>query len=98
MLRCCYDIVLIDGRFREACAIKALKFAHNGTVVMIHDAQRYVDHRPVKDNYRVLSILHSLVVLQPRAAALAKAHSDDEQLSAELANKLQDIQRRERRI
>jgi hypothetical protein len=32
-----YDVVLIDGRFRVACALQAILNAPDGAVIMIHD-------------------------------------------------------------
>lgn len=74
-LRCCYDLILIDGRFREACAMSALRFAHNATNVMIHDASRYVQGHAVKRHYDIISGSGELVVLRPKEFALAQAKS-----------------------
>jgi hypothetical protein len=32
-----YDSILVDGRFRTACAVKALNYARRDTFVLIHD-------------------------------------------------------------
>ena len=32
-----FDAVLVDGRFRVACALKALQYTDSGSVVFIHD-------------------------------------------------------------
>ena len=34
---CCFDFILIDGRFREACALRALLLSHNEMRVLVHD-------------------------------------------------------------
>lgn len=34
---CCFDTILIDGRFRLACALQALRLSHAHTRVMVHD-------------------------------------------------------------
>ena len=34
------DLVLIDGRFRVACAINAFKVIHNDGIILIHDYNR----------------------------------------------------------
>ena len=39
---CCYDLILVDGRFREACALYALRLMHNESTLIIHDGQRYI--------------------------------------------------------
>ena len=39
---CCYDLIMVDGRFREACALHALRLAHNSTTVVLHDSMRYL--------------------------------------------------------
>jgi hypothetical protein len=37
---CCFDVILIDGRFREACALHAMRLSHNKTRVLVHDNDR----------------------------------------------------------
>ena len=34
---CCYDLIVVDGRFREACLMHALHLSHQSTVVLLHD-------------------------------------------------------------
>ena len=36
------DLILIDGRWRKACALHALRLAHPQTIVLIHDSFVYV--------------------------------------------------------
>ena len=97
-LSCCYDIIFIDGRFREACAMKVLTFAHNNTIVMVHDAQRYVGSHSVQHNYHQMLKVGSLIVLRPQTAARARAWSHDRQYLSEFASKLMDYERRKRRM
>eukprot|EP00927_Polykrikos_kofoidii_P082600 TRINITY_DN8249_c0_g1_i5.p1 TRINITY_DN8249_c0_g1~~TRINITY_DN8249_c0_g1_i5.p1 ORF type:complete len:230 (+),score=21.68 TRINITY_DN8249_c0_g1_i5:116-805(+) len=41
-----FDVYLIDGRFRVACACIALLHGHNGSIVLVHDfTERYAYHR-----------------------------------------------------
>eukprot|EP00962_Isochrysis_galbana_P014213 scaffold4055_cov132-Isochrysis_galbana.AAC.5 len=39
---CCFDLILVDGRFRSACLLHALRLSHPQTTVLVHDAQRYL--------------------------------------------------------
>ena len=36
-VECCFDSILIDGRFRAACALSALRLSHEHTIIMLHD-------------------------------------------------------------
>ena len=43
--RCCFDVILVDGRFREACALHALRLSHQHTVVLVHDYPKNKNRR-----------------------------------------------------
>jgi len=43
--RCCFDTILIDGRFRYACALQALRLSHEHTTVLVHDFHSLVQKR-----------------------------------------------------
>lgn len=43
--RCCFDTILIDGRFRYACALQALRLSHAHTTVLVHDFHSLVQKR-----------------------------------------------------
>ena len=76
-LRCCYEVILIDGRFRHSCALHALRLSHAHTMVMIHDGDRYVGRRsPILLEYYDL-VMHAdtLVVLRPKVDALRRARN-----------------------
>ena len=71
-----FDLILIDGRFRVACALKALQHAHKETRVLIHD---FSGKRLMTYHYYTLISHHwytkvtaagTLVVLKPRPEAL----------------------------
>ena len=51
---CCYDLIMVDGRFREACALYALRLMHNESTLIIHDGQRYIDPTNVTSRRRRL--------------------------------------------
>ena len=62
-----FDTVFVDGRMRVACALKALKYLHEKSVVMIHD---WTDAR---------SYAHPLLLHHYDVIALV-AYSDNEEL------------------
>ena len=75
---CTYDVFLVDGRFRVASALAALRLAHNESVVLLHDAaqmgkdtRNYL--RPLYPWYEVLMVVDTLVMLRPRPHAIARA-------------------------
>ena len=76
---CCFDLILVDGRFREACALHALLLSHNETVVLVHDND-HVQSRPynrtLQEWYTVeqagkLSVLRA--IQSKRASATARS-------------------------
>ena len=86
---CCYDAVLVDGRFREACALYALRLMHAESTLIVHDSERYIgathvtaaneDKRwPVQKYYDVVSQAGTLRVLRPRPGAIARAKSGND--------------------
>lgn len=83
-----YDLILIDGRFREACAMYALKLAHRNTLMLMHD---YLDSmeggarsykRTVERYYHTLEYQHSLGLFRPKPHA-AFDHHEYEKLLAD---------------
>ena len=103
--KCCYDLILVDGRFRVACALHALRLAHDRTVVIIHDSHRYIaanvpaelrdddtssGQKAVNAHYHVVLRADSLAVLRPKAHALARARSGDPRFEELLAKAKHD--------
>lgn len=77
-LVCCYDVILVDGRFREACAMHALRLAHEGTLVLVHDSARYMRgpaNQTWRQYYDLVRAVFTLAVLRPRADALSRARN-----------------------
>ena len=83
-----YDLILIDGRFREACAMYALKLAHRNTLMLMHD---YLDSKEggprrykqtVERYYHTLEYQHSLGLFRPKPDA-AFNHREYEKLLAD---------------
>ena len=81
--QCCFDLILIDGRFRNACALHALRLSHGHTVVLVHDNERYVGFgsKPtvIETYYHAVQKIDSLAVLRPKPWALdmvKSAHND----------------------
>ncbi len=78
---CCFDLILVDGRFRNACLLHALRLAHPHTTVLLHDfavgsAHGRHYHRPiVQRHYGVMQMVDSLAVLRPNHASMKLARS-----------------------
>ncbi len=66
-----FDAVLIDGRLRLACALKALNFVDKNSVVMIHDFWSRLD------TYGNVTLYYD-VIGQSRTAAVLRKKKDDE--------------------
>jgi hypothetical protein len=64
------DTVLVDGRFRAACALAVWTEASPNTTVMIHDYYRK-NYHVVELFYDAVERAESLVVLRPNAQKLA---------------------------
>ena len=64
--QCRYDVILIDGRFRGACAIHAVKLLDKHTVVFVHDYT--LEGRPYKETmaslYGVLQMQDTLAMFR----------------------------------
>ena len=82
---CCYDLFLVDGRFREACALYALRLMHTESMLIVHDSQRYVhptNKLPIQQYYDAVSHIRTsqstLHVLRPKPGAIALAKSGDD--------------------
>jgi len=71
--QCCFDLVLVDGRFRVACMLHALRLAHERTVVLVHDSPRYLLHPAVQRYYQVAFQIGELAALRPREGAIEEA-------------------------
>lgn len=66
------DTVLVDGRFRVACALMVWLSGGNGTFVMMHDYYR-IDYHVVETLFDVVEQAEALVVLRPNARKHASA-------------------------
>jgi hypothetical protein len=62
------DLVLVDGRFRVSCIMRALRDGGEGIKIAVHDFQRR-HYQPALQFASVLDKVDNLVVLQPRPAA-----------------------------
>ena len=74
---CCFDAILIDGRFRAACALHALRLSHPSTHVMIHDNGMNNSHRGYNRTlhkwYRFERQVGALSLMRPKPRMLAMA-------------------------
>ena len=59
-----FDVILVDGRYRMACLLEALRFAHSGTRVLLHDKQNYQDS--YMRWFRLTQERRNMRVLRPR--------------------------------
>ena len=58
-----FDVYLVDGRFRMACAIRALLHGRNSSLVLIHDFQRHYYQQILNVAYKIDQV-GKLVVLR----------------------------------
>lgn len=86
---CCFDFILIDGRFRQACLLQALRLSHDHTTVILHDFYSMTGPRPhmfgagkkhrARYNYTAsrwyehVQRVDTLTVLRPRRGAVEAA-------------------------
>jgi hypothetical protein len=60
-----FDVVLVDARWRVACALKALEYIRDDTVVLLHDLYaRRVGYADVFKWYDEIGRAHSLVAMR----------------------------------
>ncbi|WP_432768251.1 hypothetical protein [Sphingopyxis sp.] len=67
------DVVLLDGRFRVACALQALIHAKPDTVLLFHDFADRPQYHVVLRHMEVVERADTLAVLRPRADLDGKA-------------------------
>lgn len=61
-----YDCILIDGRFRLACAFAAYVFASDTTKILIHDYINRQEYYEVEKFYDIVDQVDTLYVFQKR--------------------------------
>jgi hypothetical protein len=75
-----YDLVLVDGRFRIACAMQAAIRAPQSTLVF-HDFYLRPFYEPVLDVYDVAERVDDMAILSlkatPNAASILEEHASD---------------------
>jgi len=64
-----YDIILVDGRYRAACALKALSYINEHSVVFMHDFFARKKYHIVFDYFDIIGYSRSLVILRKKDAA-----------------------------
>ena len=85
-----FDLVLIDGRFRTACALKALQHVDSNSVVLVHDffaadgSIQRAEYASILDWYdQIQPGALELAILKPKPEALTAAEqSSDEYVAA----------------
>lgn len=63
-----FDVILVDGRFRVACALKSFEYLSDDGLLMIHDFER-TEYHVVLDYYDIVEQKERLVVLTKKAKA-----------------------------
>jgi hypothetical protein len=90
---CCFDVVFVDGRFRNACLMHALSLVvGSSSVVMVHDSPRHLEF--AKRYYDPISTTDTLTVMRPRQQFLHSSARNTSAWRAVYLNALDDRQRR----
>ena len=99
-----FDVVFIDGRFRVACALHALRLSHDRTSVLVHDAvegarmplagvtRHYLNG--TKNFYDVVQQASRLVWLRPKPGAIDAAVHATPWFREAYSRALDDVARR----
>lgn len=61
-----FQVIFIDGRFRVACALEALRLLAPGGVVFVHDYPFRPHYHAVTQWYDVEAVVNELAVLRPK--------------------------------
>ena len=74
-----FDVILVDGRSRVACALNALEYMNEKSVVIMHDWQRYFDNALLLKYFHVIDASKPILVevtasptAKPQIAVLKK--------------------------
>lgn len=70
-----YDLVLVDGRFRIACALQAIPFVKPRGVVMIHDFDSRPGYAALLKFFDEVAHVDQLIVLKPRRDISLRAYT-----------------------
>ena len=90
---CCFDLVLVDGRFRSACLMHAFSLISGPrAIVMVHDSPRYINF--ARKYYRVMHTVDTLSIMRPRSEFLTASARTTAEWNATYLNALDDRQRR----
>ena len=60
------NIILIDGRFRVACALDVFKKIKNDTIILIHDYSKRINYHIIEKYYIKLKTWDSLAAFIKR--------------------------------
>jgi hypothetical protein len=89
-ISCCFDLILVDGRFRQACLLQALRVSHENTVVLLHDfdanaiSEERKYERTVSGWYEQVRQIGSMAVLRPKQHAVTEAKARSERFNRAL--------------
>lgn len=61
-----YDLVLIDGRFRVACALNTLQSIHQNSIVLIHDYMDRPQYHIIEQFYDKITSVDTMVALKKK--------------------------------
>jgi hypothetical protein len=62
-----FDTILIDGRFRVACALKAYDFIDRNAKLLFHDYMSRPEYKVVEEFFTLVDSVDSMAVFQKRA-------------------------------
>ena len=95
-LRPSFDLILVDGRWRVACALQAWLLAHARTTVLFHDWDRAAEyHGTTLKHFELAGRVRALAVLRPRRSLMSElAQSQREAVWTDLMRALGSPARR----
>lgn len=70
------DLVLIDGRFRVACAVETAARAAPGTRVLVHDYRDRPHYAPIGDILDLVELIDTLAVFVVREPLSSPRHAE----------------------
>ena len=62
-----FDVALVDGRFRVACALKLLNYLHSNSILFMHDFWVRQQYHVVLEYYDVIGYARSVVALRKKS-------------------------------
>ena len=83
-LNATFDVILVDGRFRVACALKSIKLMNEKTLLLIHDYVQRPRYHQVEQFLDKVNTIDTLCVFRKKCAV------DDELLAKAIEKNIYD--------